>query len=82
MTKNDLARELAVSEKLHLSTAVKAVDGILRIINESLAKGDNIYLRGLGTFEVKATKEKKARRHQQRKDRYHPCRSHSEIQTQ
>lgn len=61
MTKNDLARELAVSEKLHLSTAVKAVDGIVRILKESLAKGDNVYLRGFGTFEVKTTKKKKAR---------------------
>ncbi len=38
MTKNDLAREVAVSEKLHLSTAVKAVDGIIRVIKEALAK--------------------------------------------
>lgn len=39
MTKNDLAREVSVSEKLHLSTAVKAVDGIIRVIKEALAEG-------------------------------------------
>lgn len=37
MEKVDLTQELAVSEKLHLSTAVKAVDGIIRILNEALA---------------------------------------------
>lgn len=52
MTKNDLAKEVAVSERLHLSTAVKAVDGILRVIRETLAKGDDIHLRGLGTLSV------------------------------
>ncbi len=45
MTKNDLARELAVSEGLHLSTAVKAIDGTIRILKESLAKGEDITLR-------------------------------------
>lgn len=42
MTKNELAKEVAVSEKLHLSTAVKAVDGILRVMKQALATGENI----------------------------------------
>lgn len=50
MTKNDLVRELAVSEKLHLSTAVKAVDGAIRIMKGALAKGEEITLRGFGTL--------------------------------
>ncbi len=41
---------MAVSEKLHLSTAVKAVDGVIRIIKEALAKGEEITLRGFGTL--------------------------------
>ena len=52
MTKNDLARELAVSEGLHLSTAVKAIDGTIRILKESLAKGEDITLRGFGTLSI------------------------------
>ena len=35
MTKNELAREVSVSEKLHLSTTVKAIDGTLRVIKEA-----------------------------------------------
>lgn len=50
MTKNDLIRELAVSEKLLLSTAVKAVDGAIRIIINALIKGEEVSLRGFGTF--------------------------------
>lgn len=61
MTKNDLARELAVSEKLHLSTAVKAVDGIIRILKESLTKGDDVSLRGFGTLAVVQREERPAR---------------------
>ena len=50
MNKNQLAKELAVSEKIHLSTAFKAVDGALRIIKETLAKGEDVSLRGFGTL--------------------------------
>ena len=64
MTKNDLVRELAVSEKLHLSTAVKAVDGIVRIFKETLAKGEDITLRGFGTLAVVNCNERTARHFQ------------------
>lgn len=60
MTKNDLAREVAVSEKLHLSTSVKAVDGILRLIKETLAKGEDVTLRGFGTLSVVQREERNA----------------------
>lgn len=52
MNKHQLAQELAVSEHLHLSTAVKAIDGLTRIIKETLAKGDVITLRGFGNLSV------------------------------
>lgn len=61
MTKHELAKELAVSEKLHLSTAVKAVDGIVRIIKESLTKGEPLFIRGFGTISVVQREEKTAR---------------------
>jgi len=60
MTKNELAKELAVSEKLHLSTAVKAVDGIVRIIKEALAKGEEVTLRGFGTLSPIQREERSA----------------------
>ena len=60
MRRNELAKELAVSEKLHLSTAVKAVDGTIRIIKETLAKGEEITLRGFGSLSVVQRNERNA----------------------
>jgi DNA-binding protein HU-beta len=51
MTKNQLAKEVAVSEKLHLSTSIQAVDGVIRVIKEQLAKNEPVIIRGLGTFQ-------------------------------
>lgn len=61
MTKNELVRELAVSEKLTLTTATKAVDGVIRIVKESLAKGEDLFLRGFGTLAVADCAERTAR---------------------
>lgn len=52
MNKNMLAKEVAVSEKVTLTTAFKTVDGALRIIAETLAKGESVNLRGFGAFTV------------------------------
>ena len=60
MTKNELAREVSVSEKLHLSTTVKAIDGTLRVIKEALAKGE-VVIRGFGTFTPVDVAERTAR---------------------
>lgn len=52
MNKNMLAKEVAVSEKVTLSTAFKTVDAVLRVIAEALAKGESVNLRGFGAFTV------------------------------
>lgn len=52
MNKNMLAKEVAVSEKVTLSTAFKTVDGVLRVITETLSKGEIIQLRGFGSFSA------------------------------
>lgn len=61
MTKNELAKEVAVSEKLHLSTTFQALDGILRVVKETLAKGEPVIIRGFGTFQPIECKERPAR---------------------
>ncbi|MBD5309061.1 MAG: HU family DNA-binding protein [Bacteroides sp.] len=61
MRKNELARELAVSEKLHLSTAMKAIDGFVCIVKEALSQGEEITIRGFGTLSVIQLKERTAR---------------------
>ena len=62
MTKNDIAAELCKRiADLPKSTALHVVDGVVDILTEAFARGENVYLRGFGTLEVKTTKEKKAR---------------------
>ncbi len=61
MTKNELVKEVAVSEKLHLSTTFQAVDGILRVIKETLAKGESVVIRGFGSFVPTEVTERTAR---------------------
>lgn len=62
MTKNDIAAALCSRiTGLPKSTALHVVEGVSDILTEAFVKGENVYLRGFGTFEVKTTKEKKAR---------------------
>lgn len=50
MHKHQLENELATSAKLPLSTAVRAIDGLIRIAKEKLAEGEEISIRGFGTL--------------------------------
>lgn len=62
MTRNDIATELCKRiPDLQKSTALHVVEGLTDILSEAFARGENIYLRGFGTLEVKTRKEKKAR---------------------
>lgn len=62
MTKNDIAARLCRRiPDLPKSTALHVVEGITEILTEAFISGDNVYLRGFGTLEVRTTKEKKAR---------------------
>lgn len=62
MTKNDIAVELCERiADLPKSTALHVVDGVTDILADAFTRGENVYLRGFGSLEVKTTKEKKAR---------------------
>lgn len=62
MTKNDIAVELCNRiPELAKSNALHVVDGMAEILSDAFSRGENVYLRGFGTMEVKTTKEKKAR---------------------
>ncbi len=61
MTKLDIINE--VSEKIGLSRNVseKALESIIALIKETLAKGDPVILRKFGSFHVKEKKERVGR---------------------
>lgn len=61
MNKHQLENELATSAKLPLSTAVRAIDGLIRIAKEKLAEGEEISIRGFGSLSVVNRDERKGR---------------------
>lgn len=61
MTKHELITALADETGLQRSTCLEAVEGMMTVMADAFANGNSIYLRGLGTFRVRRTKEKVAR---------------------
>lgn len=61
MTKKQLIDALAGETGLQRSTCLEAVEGMMTVMADAFASGESIYLRGLGTFRVRRTKEKVAR---------------------
>ena len=61
MTKAELVKEVSKSTSIEASTVMAVVEGFMEAVKGSLAKDNNVYLRGFGTFEVKTRKEKTAR---------------------
>ena len=52
MTRKEIAKELAYRSNLTPSQAVQAVEGIVEIIADALAKDEPILLRGFGTIKT------------------------------
>lgn len=61
MTKADIVTGIAEETGLDKAEALKAVEAFMTSIKESLAKGENVYLRGFGSFVVKERAEKTGR---------------------
>ncbi|MCM1077792.1 MAG: integration host factor subunit beta [Bacteroides sp.] len=60
MTKADLVEKL-VERGIARSAAMEAVEGVITVMTDTLASGETITLRGLGTFQVRTIKSKVAR---------------------
>jgi DNA-binding protein HU-beta len=61
MTKADIVADIAVQTGLERVEALKAVEAFMNSIKASLSKGENVYLRGFGSFIVKERAEKTGR---------------------
>jgi DNA-binding protein HU-beta len=61
MTKADIVAGIAEETGLERTEALKAVESFMTNIKSSLAKGQNVYLRGFGSFIVKERAEKTGR---------------------
>ncbi|MCF8409561.1 MAG: integration host factor subunit beta [Crocinitomicaceae bacterium] len=61
MTKADVVTEIVQETGLEKNEALKAVEAFMTSIKNSLANGQNVYLRGFGSFIVKERAEKTGR---------------------
>ncbi len=61
MTKADLVEKVAEKTGLTRTDVMVVVENFLEQIKKTLEEGNNIEIRGFGTFKVKARKARKAR---------------------
>ena len=53
MTKADIVSEISKSTGIDKQTVLASVESFMEIVKGSLAKNENVYLRGFGSFIVK-----------------------------
>lgn len=61
MTKADIVSEIAKNTGIEKVATLKIVEAMMENIKSSIEKGDNVYLRGFGSFIVKKRAKKTAR---------------------
>ena len=61
MTKFEIVKEVSRNTGIEATTVQAVVEGFMEAEKGSMSKGQNIYLRGFGTFEVKTRAAKTAR---------------------
>lgn len=61
MTKADIVNEISKNTGIEKVTVQKTVEAFMDSIKDSLEGGNNVYLRGFGSFIVKKRAEKTAR---------------------
>mgnify|MGYP000918687707 CR=1 FL=1 len=61
MTKADIVARLSDKTGLEKGDVQAIIDGFMREVRVSLESGDNVYLRGFGSFVIKTRKAKKGR---------------------
>jgi DNA-binding protein HU-beta len=61
MTKSEIVNEIAVRTGLEKAAIADTIDNFFIVVKNSMITGNNIYLRGFGTFELKERKTKVAR---------------------
>ena len=61
MTKADLVNEISKTTGVEKAAVLETIEKFMEIVKDSLANGENVYLRGFGSFIVKVRSEKTAR---------------------
>ena len=61
MTKAEIATEIAKTTGIDRAGVMAVIEQFMSVVKDSLAHGENVYLRGFGSFVVKERAEKTAR---------------------
>ena len=61
MTKAEIVNEIAKATGIDKASVLAVVEQFMVVVKDSLAHGENVYLRGFGSFIVKTRSEKTAR---------------------
>ena len=61
MTKADIVNEIYKNTGIDKVIVLKTVEALMETVSDSLVNGENVYLRGFGSFVVKKRAEKTAR---------------------
>jgi len=61
MTKAELVSEIAKSTGIDRASVLTTVEKFMETVKDTMASGENVYLRGFGSFVVKTRSQKTAR---------------------
>ena len=61
MTKAEIALRISKETGLEKTQVLPVIEGFMDAVKESLGRGENVYLRGFGTFAIKRRAQKVAR---------------------
>ena len=61
MTKAEIVAEIAAKTGIEKGAVQTVVENFMEVVKSSMAKGNNVYLRGFGSFIVKTRAEKTGR---------------------
>ncbi len=61
MTKADIINEISSTTGVAKKDVTVTVEALMKVIRDAMCSGENVYLRGFGTFVVKKRAEKTAR---------------------
>ena len=66
MTKQEVASAIAAKTGVDKQDSLKCLEAFMEVVKESLTEGNNVYLRGFGSFILKRRRQKTARNISQR----------------
>lgn len=61
MTKTELVKQISDATGVEKSAAMAVVEAFMETVKDSISKGEAVYLRGFGTFDIKHRAAKAAR---------------------